>query len=365
MTKHFRLTGLLGAAGLLGLGYFLGSARAPLASAQDGVKPASATVPASTTPGVADKRIVAYINEKPVSREEFGDYLIARYGEKTIDLFVNKKIIELAAAKRNIEVTEIEISATINEDAKIMKISPEDFEVRFLRSQGKTLWEWREDVIRPRLMMAKMFRADIKVTDDDIRKRFINKYGEKVKAKIIVWPRENQQGGVPGHLAIRKWDAVRKDPTEFDREAATQPDPMLASKGGLIEPLGRYAAQDDEVEKAAFALKEGEVSGLIETKAGRIIIKSLGKVEPVKDVEKDFEANKEELRKEVIDFSLARDIKRYFEVLHNEAKPQTFITKPETFSQIEKEGPRKPSGSRAGREIGLKRLTAETQRRQF
>src|SRR5215831_3538563 len=57
-----------------------------------------------------DKRIVAYIyGNIPVTREELGDYLIARGGYEKVELLVNKKIIEVAAAQRNITVTDLEV----------------------------------------------------------------------------------------------------------------------------------------------------------------------------------------------------------------------------------------------------------------
>src|SRR5438874_2664672 len=45
-----------------------------------------------------DKRVVAYLyGNVPVTREELGDFLIARGGHEKLELLLNKKIIEIEA----------------------------------------------------------------------------------------------------------------------------------------------------------------------------------------------------------------------------------------------------------------------------
>jgi hypothetical protein len=102
-----RLVPTIGAAGLLGIGFILGHAQSDSLSAQPGkvvgVVPASATTP---TPVGADKRVVAYIyGNIPITREEFGEHLIQQFGRDRVRLYVNRKIIEIAGAKRGIVIT--------------------------------------------------------------------------------------------------------------------------------------------------------------------------------------------------------------------------------------------------------------------
>ena len=57
-------------------------------------------------PPAANKSWVAMIyGNVPVTREELGEFLIARGGYEKVDLLVNKRIIEVEAARRNITVT--------------------------------------------------------------------------------------------------------------------------------------------------------------------------------------------------------------------------------------------------------------------
>src|SRR4051812_39831288 len=94
---------------LLGVGFFVGSMQSdPLAAqpAAKGVVPAAGTAPAAPAADAGDKRVIAYINgSMPITREEFGDYLIGMYGKERVRLYVNRRIIETAAAQKGITVT--------------------------------------------------------------------------------------------------------------------------------------------------------------------------------------------------------------------------------------------------------------------
>ena len=70
----------------------LGLAMAEVAQAQ--IAPAPLPSGVANDPG--QSRIVAYIYETiPITREELGEYLIARFGTERLDLLVNKRIIEI------------------------------------------------------------------------------------------------------------------------------------------------------------------------------------------------------------------------------------------------------------------------------
>src|SRR5438445_275401 len=110
MRSLLRRLGPVAAAVLLvGVGYFLGTVRTdPLAAqpAGKGVVPAVGIAPTAAPPAAADKRVVAYIyGASPITREEFGDYLIQLIGQDRVRLYVNRRIIEAAAAQRGITVT--------------------------------------------------------------------------------------------------------------------------------------------------------------------------------------------------------------------------------------------------------------------
>ena len=75
---------------------------------------------------------------------------------------------------------------------------------------NKTLYEWTEDVIKPRLLLGKMCQGRVRVAEEDMKKAFENKYGEKRQAKIICWSKEDLRA------AERQWDeAARATPSSI------------------------------------------------------------------------------------------------------------------------------------------------------
>lgn len=313
---------VLGTFTLLAVGFGIGQTTnpAPLAAQpkQTGVVQAAAVIPATDTA----QRVVAYVyGNVPITREEFGDYLISLYGDQRLELFVNKRLIEMACAKKGIDVTPIEIDAAIEEDCRKLNISKADWVKNVLRTRyGKSLDEWRNDVMKPRLLLAKLCRDQIAVDEEEIKQMYENRYGQKARVKIILWPKDQRE------IAYKMYGALRLPGTEnnpdsgWDAVATKQPDSTLAARAGEIEPIGRYSGPDSSrVEEIAFGLKVGDISPIIDLPIGYLVVKRIGTVDAVKGV--DLEKVKAELRKEVVDRKLDKEIPKIFAAIKDEAKP--------------------------------------------
>ncbi len=195
-------------------------------------------------------------------------------------------------------------------------LTRKDFLDKVLKARGVTLYEWKEDVVRPKLLLTKLARDRVKVEEKDIQDMFEARYGEKIDAQIIIFPPNS------GRIPASVFDKIRKDPAEFDRVAAQQADPSLARKGGHIEPLYHHMGLP-EIERAAFALQPGDVSAEIETPQGTVIIKCLAHIPPAKD--KTIEKEHEALRKDVAEKKLQQLIPKVFEELRAEANPKSLM----------------------------------------
>jgi len=330
-----RLRPVVGAAVLLGAGYILGQQGSdPLAAqpAGKGVIPAVGSTPA---PGV-DKRVIAYIyGTVPITREEFGEHLIQQFGKERVRLYVNRRIIETAAARQNIVVTPQEVDAVIEQDCGRLGMDRKQFiDVVLKQKYGKTLEEWRDDVIKPRLILQAMCKGSLKLEEEDLKKVYENLYGEKIVCRIILWhPDERQQ-------AFRKYDAIRKSEAEFDDAARNQVHSDLSARGGRVDPIGRHSGPGTaKIEEIAFALKDGQLSELIETPGGIMVIKRVQSIPARTEV--TYEKVRPLLIKELTDRQMEQEIPKLFARLNEEAKPLFVLTpKHETTKDLEDQSKR-------------------------
>ena len=108
---------------------------------------------AQPKPAVDHERPVAYVHGNiAITMDEFGKYLMDRGGSEKLELFVNKRIIEMAADAQKITVTKAELEAKLAEDLKGIGATQDDFLKILLPKYNKSLYEWMEDVVKPGLL---------------------------------------------------------------------------------------------------------------------------------------------------------------------------------------------------------------------
>jgi hypothetical protein len=268
-----------------------------------------------------DGRVVAYIyNNIPITREDLGEYLIARYGAERAEYLVNRRIIELACQQRGITVSDVEVDAQIQEDFKAFggTITEKDFVEKILKRYNKTLYEWREDVVRPKLALSKFCRNQVTVTDQDLQHAFEAHYGERIKCRMIVLP---QEWGKP--KADELWVKVRASEEEFDKAASAQFIPQLAAHKGEIPLIHKHFGDlpsEVTLEQAAFALRNpGDVSSLLAMPDNTFVILKL--VQRVPPEARNFNEERAMLHKEVFETKLAHAIPLVFQELKKQANP--------------------------------------------
>jgi hypothetical protein len=322
------------ACGLAVCGLGVGTAHAQ-APGQPPIRQAAAVQPADD----AATRPVAYIyGTTPVTRQDLGEFLMARGGADKLELLVNKKIIEHECARRNVVVTQQEMEAALAEDVKGLSIKKEEFIKVVLPRYGKTYYEWMEDVVRPRLLLTKLCKDQVKVTDDDLKKMFEREYGEKRRVQVMMWP-----NGDNDKVILEQWGKMRSvvdkegkiqsNQEAFDEAARQQANPALASTRGHIKPLGRYMyAEDLAVLETAFKLKVGEVSEPIRTLQGTFCVKLHEVIPP--DAKVAFDAVRDQLYKQAYEEKLSQEIPKYFAKLKEAAEPRFIYTGPELWKML-------------------------------
>ncbi len=318
-------------AGVLGLGV------AVSAEQLVGQQPATPKAPpVAPAPALDHARPVAYLYDTvPVTQAEFGKWLMDRGGADKLETFVNIRIIEVEAAKRNITVTKSEMEAALAKDLEGIATNHNDFVKILLPKYGKSLYEWMEDVVRPRLLLTKMCRDNVKVSDDHLKVQFERLHGEKRVVQMIIFPKSDDANAV---AKIR--GKIMNDAVEFDSIARGQANPLLGASAGRIKPISRHLqGEDKQVEEMAFKLKVGEVSNVLGTNQGYIVIK-LNEILPPND-KVTFETEKAKLYAAAFDEQLELEIPRQFQKLKEAAKPNSQYTGPTDWKTV----PASPVGS--------------------
>jgi hypothetical protein len=320
-----RVRMVVGLGGALALGVWLGQG----GPATD-VQAAPPTDPVPLPPSDYSQRVVAYIHgTEPITREELGEYLIARKGADCVELLVNKRIIDRACKEAGIEVSAAEVKAAFEADCTVMGVSRPEFVNRVLKQYGKTLYEWHEDVLRPRLQLQKFCQKRVTVGDEDLRKEFESRYGEKVECRIIIWPKGEEK------IALREYDDIRKSEENFARKAANQAISSLAAVGGRIQPMARYSGANPRVEEWAYKLQPGELSELIATPDGTVCIKVDRKLPA--DAKTKLDEVREQLQKAVFDKKISQEIPVVMKDLREKANPNLILKKGTTSKDLEDE----------------------------
>ena len=161
----------------------------------------------------------------------------------------------------------MEVRAGLEEDLRGLGITMEDFKKHVLPRYGKTLYEWTEDVIKPRTH-----------AHEDVPR---SREGDRGRPEAALREQVRREAAGQAHLLEQgrredRPEAVGRGPQgrrEFDSVARTQADPNLAGRGRADRPgrqqrlRRRPRSKDASVEKVLFSLKEGEISQLFQLRS--------------------------------------------------------------------------------------------------
>ena len=274
--------------------------------------------PASSSSKPDERPVALIYGNTPISREELGEYLIARFGKERIDALINRKIIKKACDEHGIWVSEAEVQAQVQEDLKAMgrNITENQFENQILRKFNKTMIEWKEDHIRPRIALTKLVKPMVKVEEQELREAFEARFGPRVKCRMIVLPKED----APNLKQIL--DEVKMSEKNFKDRAGNQFIEALAVKGGVVE-IHKHSG-DATIENKAFSLNPNEVSDVIFMPNSTFVILKCDEKVP-KDTTATFDKERDALAKDVLQFKINQKIPEVFAQLRNQANPKNLI----------------------------------------
>ncbi len=226
--------------------------------------------------------VVAVVNGEKITRGDLAEALIRVSGQRALDVLVKRKLIDQEAKKAGITVTKKEIQQGIKDrinellDMEMRRQGYQDLKSfkRFLASKNLSLQTLRKriaaslspDIYRETeavLKATKLIQANVKVTDEDIRKKFEEVYGPYVEASQIV---------VRTRREAREIRRKLLHGADFARLAkALSIDHASAARGGRMNAPLRPT--DGALWAVCQGLKPGDISPVAPTRYGYHILK--------------------------------------------------------------------------------------------
>jgi hypothetical protein len=165
--------------------------------------------------------------------------------------------------------------------------------------------------------LKKLVDNRVQVTEQDIQKGFVSNYGPRVEVLAIVFNNQRQ--------AQKVWEMARGNPTDqFFGELAHQysVDPVSRENFGKVPPIRKYGGRP-ELEKEAFSLKPGQLSGIIVAQDNYVILRCTGYTTPVvRELDDDV---REELIKDIREKKLRFAMTVEFDRLRETAAIENYL----------------------------------------
>lgn len=269
-------------------------------------------------PGVA-----AVVNGQQVLISQVGEEAIKRYGADVLEGEINRKLLmqELRSEKKQVAQADLdqEIAAGAIASGYVEADGNADLDGWFdsITSDGKTTVDlYVQDVVWPSAALRKLVEDSVEVTQVDLENGFEAAYGPRVEVLAVVLSDQR--------TAQKVWEMARDNPTDaFFGGLAEQysVEPVSSSNQGKVPPIRRHGGQP-AVEKEAFSLKPGELSGIISTGGKYLVLRCQGYTEPVVS---DPGVVQAELLRDLSDRKTKQAMAAHFEQMVGDAEIDNFL----------------------------------------
>jgi parvulin-like peptidyl-prolyl isomerase len=270
-------------------------------------------------PGVA-----ALINGQPVTLRQLAEECVDRHGRDVLEGMINRKLIELACQQAQVTVSPQDLDAEIaRAAARMVKPLPDGSpDVKawlelVAKRQGVSVELYRRDAVWPSVALEKLAAGKVEVTEEDLKRSFESNYGPRVRCRVIV---------LANHRSAEKvWELARDKPTlENFSDLASKYSIEASSRAlaGEVPPIRQYGGQP-LLEKEAFSLKPGELSGVIQLEDDRyVILFCEGRTKPIEVTPAQVRT---EIEQDVREKKQRQAMAEYFEHLQDSAAIDNYL----------------------------------------
>lgn len=224
-------------------------------------RPAPASLPSEMALADSSREVMATVNGRPIYMQQLTDPLVEAHGLLMAEMLIADALVEQEALARGITVTDADVS---QENARSLlgclgdQVNADQRERMLdtlLSQRGLTRTTWNA-TMRRNALLRKMVQPQVVLTDAMIKEEFSRAYGEKVQISHIQ---------LPSLAEAEKIQAMLNDKAEFaDLARRYSTNTITAKNGGSLPAFTRDDSTIPQaIREAAFALKENQVSGIV------------------------------------------------------------------------------------------------------
>jgi len=270
----------------------------------------------------ASPEVAARVNGRPIPIAAVRDVCVERYGRDVLETLITRVLLNQALSRQKLAVTQADLDAEVTRAAETLGFRTPAGEPdikawleRVSREQKQPVEHYIDDIVRPTVALKKLI-GKVPVTREDLDKAFTATFGPRARCRVVVLDSQRR--------AQEVWQLARQQPTaERIGDLAEQysVDPTSKALRGEVPPIQRFGGQP-ALEREAFGLKPGELSGVIQIADRFMVLFCEGFTEPV---EVTFADVKDELYRDILEKKQRIEMARYFAHLRQSAAIDNFL----------------------------------------
>ncbi|NBW86754.1 MAG: hypothetical protein EBR23_08010, partial [Planctomycetia bacterium] len=271
----------------------------------------------AAAPGVA-----ARVNGDSISIDEVRTVSLERYGRDVLEILITRTLVEQALKRQQQTLSQADLDAEIARAAATMGFQRPDGKPdtaawleRVTREEKIPLRHYMEDIVWPTVALKRLV-GTVPVSQEDLDKAFKATFGPRARCRIIVLDSQRR--------AQEVWQLARQNLTaEHIGNLAENysVDPTTRSLRGEVPPIQRWGGQP-ALEREAFALKPGELSGVVQVADRFMVVFCEGFTEPARV---SFEEVRGELYDDIHEKKQRIEMARHFTHLRESATIDNFL----------------------------------------
>ncbi len=268
--------------------------------------------------------VAAVVNNETITREALADDCLLHYGAEVLESMVNRTLIEVSCQRRNIVITDEQVDAEIERMARKFQVGKDQWIALLEKERGIKYERYSRDIVWPTLALRELAKDRLKITRKELDEAFESEFGPGVKVRLIAIADAATAKNVHSQALQR--------PADFGALAKKySQDANSASAYGLIQPIRRHMG-DPNLEAAAFALKPGEISDIVQVGDLHVFVKCEEQLPAMNGI--DRKKVEPHLYDALVERKLRTAANEVFQQLQSEAKVENVYNDPVKSQQM-------------------------------